>query len=55
MTGDERWGSWLLRAPKVSLEASVAASLRDGGRTGGETHFTIWDLNMTSLLTLGTN
>ena len=30
MTGAERRGSWLLRAPRVSLGASAAASLRDG-------------------------
>ena len=30
MTGAERRGSWVLRAPEVSLGASMSASLRDG-------------------------
>ena len=30
MTGAERRGSWVLRAPEVSLGASMPASLRDG-------------------------
>ena len=30
MTGAERRGSWVVRAPEVSLGASMPASLRDG-------------------------